>query len=110
MPKKRKKSKSKSSLPEEALYVGFGLASMAKDQFDAFASFLVKEGKLMAKDQTKFRKQLTQKGEKYYKGMMKDMEKASSSVLKTMNPPTRKEFEALKRKVEGKKKSSKKRK
>lgn len=103
----KKKISRKQLNAEEMLYTGFGLAVMAKDQLDAFTSFLVKEGKLVAKDQGKFQKDLAKKGEGAYKKMKLEMEKTMSYVLKQMNMPTRKEFDALKRKVDGKFKSKK---
>ncbi len=89
---------------EEPLLIGLGIASLAKERTKDFLEFLMKEGKLAAKDQAKMRKKLVAQGEKEYRAMSKGYEKAVRETMNMLNVPTRSEFEALKRKVEGKKK------
>lgn len=80
-----KSSKKKSALQpaaEELFYLGFGLASLAKDQLESIFSVLVKEGKLLAKDQKQFKKDLTAKGRAFYKKMQNEMREMNKIMLK----------------------------
>ena len=97
-----KKTKTTPSTTKEILHLGLGLASLAKDQLETISSALLNEGKLLAKDQKHFKKDLETKGQLLYQQMLREMEKTNRTVLKKMNIPSRKEFEALKRQVTGK--------
>ncbi|KKW33134.1 MAG: hypothetical protein UY76_C0008G0007 [Candidatus Uhrbacteria bacterium GW2011_GWA2_52_8d] len=97
-----KKKGTTPSAAEELFHLGLGLASLAKDQLETISSALMKEGKLLAKDRKRFKKDLETKGQLLYQQMLREMEKTNRTVLKKMNIPSRKEFEALKRQVAGK--------
>lgn len=70
---------------EELFYFGVGLASLAKDQLESFS-----------------KKDLSAKGRELYKKMQREMQEMNAALLKKMNIPSRKEFEALKRQVSSK--------
>ncbi|OGL66555.1 hypothetical protein A2856_02605 [Candidatus Uhrbacteria bacterium RIFCSPHIGHO2_01_FULL_63_20] len=89
---------------EEPLFIGLGVAALAKERAQDFLDYLVKEGKLAAKDQAKMRKELAARGKKEYRTMSGGYDKAVRETLKMLDIPTRSEFEALKRQVAGKKK------
>lgn len=93
---------------EDVFLMGLGLLSMSKDRVSDMVDFFVQEGKLAMKDQKKLKKQLLTQGGKEYKKMMGMYEKTVQSTLKVMNVPTRKEFDALKKKVDGQSKKKKK--
>ncbi|TAK03809.1 hypothetical protein EPO34_01445 [Patescibacteria group bacterium] len=89
---------------EEPLMLGLGVASLAKERAADFLDYLLKEGKLAAKDQARMRKDLAARGKTEYRAMSTGYGKAVRETLKTLDIPTRSEFEALKRRVAGKKK------
>lgn len=91
-----KKKKSAKATASSFFYASLGLAVLAKDQVEAVASALVKEGKLLAKDKGKFKKGLETKGQDLM-----------TAVWKNLDVPSRKEFEALKRQVAGKRPTKK---
>lgn len=91
---------SKKPILEDAFILSLGLASIVKDRAADFVEFLVKEGKLAVKDRQKLRNQLASQGEKEFRMMKKVYEKSLATALKAMNVPTRKEFNALKKKVD----------
>lgn len=97
-----KKKSPKKTATEELFYFGLGLASLAKDQLEIVASALMKEGKLLTKDKEKFKQEIETKGQDLFSKMKREMEKTTDVVLKKMNIPSRKEFEALKRQVASK--------
>jgi len=101
-------AKKKKMKTEDALYVGLGVASMAKDYFEDFLDFLQKEGKMMKKDRAGMSGKLKSAGKQEYDRMEKMYQTGVEKALKAMNIPTRKEFNALKAKVEGKKAPAKK--
>ncbi|MCR4314296.1 MAG: hypothetical protein NUV84_03555 [Candidatus Uhrbacteria bacterium] len=84
-----KKKVSIQSAAEEFFYFGVGLASLAKDQLESLS-----------------KKDLSAKGRSLYKKMQSEMQEMNATLLKKMNIPSRKEFEALKRQV-GNKRSKK---
>lgn len=90
---------------QESLTLGMGIASIAKERAEDFIEYIAKEGKTAIKDQGKLRARLMARGEKEYHAMARGYDRAVRKTLKTLNVPTRSEFEALKRKVEGKKKT-----
>lgn len=69
---------------EESLFLGLGLASLLRGRMQAFLDFLVKEGKLAAKDQKKFRKQLVDAGEKEYGSLVKEYERYARGVMSAL--------------------------
>lgn len=89
---------------QESLELGLGVASVARERAEEFVEYLAKEGKSAIRDQAKLRARLVARGEKEYRAMARGYENAVRKVLKAMSVPTRSEFEALKRKVEEKKK------
>lgn len=88
---------------ENTLLIGLGAASIAKERAQDFVDFVLKQGKLAAKDQKKLRSKLIKQGQREYASMSKAYEKAVRQTLAALNIPTRSEFEALKRKVSKKK-------
>lgn len=103
-----KKTTSKGAKPEQVFYLGLGLASMAKNSLDTAITALMREGKTIVKDKSKYQEKLIKEGKKAYGSLIKNLEETFDVALKKMNIPSRKEFEELKRKVEGRKKSVKK--
>jgi polyhydroxyalkanoate synthesis regulator phasin len=97
--KTSKKKSTKQLTAEEIFYFGLGLASLAKDQIDTITSALMKEGKLLAKDKEKFKKNLETKGQRFYKKLQQKIEKTTIAALKEMKVSSRKEFKTLKRQV-----------
>lgn len=91
-------------LLEDAFLMSLGLASMAKERAAEVLEYMVKEGRLAAKDQAKLQKRLVAQGEKEYQAMRRSYEASLGTALKALNVPTRKEFEALKKKVEKRRK------
>ncbi|MBI2483783.1 hypothetical protein HYV71_01190 [Candidatus Uhrbacteria bacterium] len=69
---------------EESLFLGLGLTALLRGRMKAFLDFLVKEGKLAAKDQKKFRKQLIDAGEKEYGSMLREYEKYVERVMRAL--------------------------
>lgn len=96
--------KNKISL-QESLALGMGVAAVAKERAEDFIEYLAKEGKTAIKDQGRMRARLMARGEKEYAAMARGYDNAVRKALRALNVPTRSEFEALKRKVEGKKKT-----
>lgn len=95
-----KSRKNAQPISEESMYLGLGIASLAKYQVENFLTFLVKEGKIFTKDHSKIRKQLTRSGEKEYKKLKKLMEKSLLAASQ--------KIEATAHKVGGKKPEKKK--
>lgn len=90
------------AISEEALLAGLGVMSLAKGRVEEFIGSLVKDGKLAIKDQKNLRKRLIAEGQKEYRTMTRGYQKIVRETLKTLNVPTRSEFDALKRLVEKK--------
>lgn len=76
-------AKKKISMAEEALFLGLGMASMAKDKLEEMMEYLVKKTKL-AKNQTALKKKLMAAGEKEYSTLMKMAEKSMNKMDKAM--------------------------
>ena len=80
-------SKKIQKLSEETIYIGLGIASLAKDEIEGVISYLSKKGKPLAKDYTKTKNQLISNGKKEYESIKAFTEKtlltASEKLAKT---------------------------
>lgn len=62
-------SKKIQKLSVEAVYIGLGIASLAKDEIEGVISYLSKKGKPLAKDYTKTKKELISNGKKEFESL-----------------------------------------
>lgn len=74
-------------LSEETIYLGLGIASLAKDEIEGVVSYLSQKGKPLAKDYGKTKSKLIENGKKKYESIKALTEKsllsASEKLAKT---------------------------
>ncbi len=89
----------KFSKPEEAMLMSLGITTFTKDRFAELLKVFEKKAGLALKEKEKTRKELIARGKKEYQSLTRAYERALHNALKTLDIPSRKEFESLKRKV-----------
>ncbi len=92
---------------KQIFLAGAGLVSSSKDKAEKIAKELIKKGELAVKDKDSFVSDLVKKAEQTKKSFDRTLEAAVKSILKKLDIPSRKEFNALKRDLEKMKKSKK---
>ena len=85
---------------KQIFLAGAGLVSASKDKAEKIANELIKRGELAMKDKEKFINDLTKKAEQARKSFDKSLEAAVKAILKKLEVPSKKDFNALKRQIE----------
>lgn len=83
--------------------MSLGLATFTKDRMAELLKAVEKKAGRALKEKAKTRKELIARGRKEYQSLTRAYERALHTALKTLDIPSRQEFDALKRKVGSKK-------
>ena len=92
---------------KKSMLAGIGLAVLTKEKAEKMVDELIKKGALKKNDGTGSIKEFTEKSKEFKKELTKKVEKAVADTIEKSNIPTRKEFAALKSKIEKMEKSRK---
>ncbi len=84
---------------KQIFLAGAGLVSTGKDKAEKIANELIKRGELALKDKDKYVNDLVSKAEKAKKSLDKGIEATVKAVLKKLEVPSKKDFNALKRQI-----------
>jgi len=84
---------------KNALYLGVGLAFMTKDKIEETGKTLAREAGAGAAEGKKFIDDLVRKSDEAREAMEKRVNEAIDKSLARLNLPTRREFEALEKRV-----------
>jgi len=92
---------------KKSMLAGIGLAVLTKEKAEKTVDELIKKGELTKKEGKETIKELTEKSKEFKEDLTKKAEKAVADTIAKLNIPTRKEFTALKNKIEKIEKSRK---
>ena len=92
---------------KKSMLAGIGLAVLTKEKAEKMVDELIKKGELTKKEGKETIKEFTEKSKEFKKELTKKVEKTVADTIEKLNIPTRKEFAALKSKIEKMEKSRK---
>jgi poly(hydroxyalkanoate) granule-associated protein len=84
----------------KSMLVGIGLATVTREKIEETINELIKKGEISEKEGKETIDELVEKSKEMKKDLTEKVEKMVSDTLKTLNIPSRDEFQALKDKVE----------
>lgn len=90
----------KKGLLEKVILSGLGLASLTQEKAQKLVDELVKEGEMSEKDGALMAKKVMDNLEKSKKEMESKMNKAMKEMVEKANIPSKKDFNALEKKID----------
>jgi len=88
-----------SDIIKKTILAGLGVLSLSREKAEEITKDLVKRGEVAKTEEAKFVKDLMEKAEKSRVEVEKKIEKVVEKTLAKLNIPTRKELDALEKKV-----------
>ena len=92
---------------KKSMLAGIGLAALTREKLEKTVDDLIKKGEMTEKEGKETIEEFTEKSKEFKKEMTEKVEKAVGDIITRLNIPTRKEFAALKSKIEKMEKSRK---
>ncbi|MBW2545261.1 MAG: phasin family protein [Deltaproteobacteria bacterium] len=92
---------------KKSMLAGVGLAALTREKLEKTVDELIKKGEMTEKEGKEAIEELTEKSKEFKKELTKKVEKTVSDIIARLDIPTRKEFAALKSKIEKMEKSRK---